>query len=333
MQADADTLSADADESALLTAVRQLKLEHPEVTAKQAHALLLESGSTQYQVAQVKRACSKAAKLLAKEPPPAEPACEIVPPACELVPPPMGSVTFVRCQACEARVKRPRVCAGCCAVCYCSPACAASDREHHAECASIARHMLRDVSITLPGDEPPWLVATGMSPTAGPRHSDVDWCDLLEAAGVHDDIYCVLCGCVSPSSPHRYVPNPLAGLVDYPAGGEHSDASPPPPPVVRSWAEYYAWRGLPPDAPVALLLTWPLTVYHCLVRLGLSTITDRPLVVHYLGPEKEVRAERSAPSAAVCAAKHLAASERAAANPRIAPAPCAKLRLRCRLPH
>ena len=270
-------------DSELLLSVRRLKLEHPDATAKQVHEMLEgeSAGSTDYYFSQVKKACSKAAKQLAKEKDPAASASV----ASELVPAPAGSVAFVRCHTCNTRVKKPRVCAGCRAVCYCGSACAAGDREHHAECSSIARHMLRDVSVTLPGDEPVWLVATGMSPTAGPRHSDVEWCDLLEAAGLHDDIYCVLCGCVSPSSPHRYLPNPLAGLVEYPSSGEQSA----PPPVVRNWEMYYAWRGLPSDAPVALLLAWPLTVYHCLVRLGLSAITDRPITVHYLGPEKEVR--------------------------------------------
>ncbi len=241
------------DESALLDAVRQLKLEHPQATVKQVHEMLLEATACGVQLAQVKKACSKAAKMLVKEPPPAGSA--YVP--AELVVPPPGSVPFVRCQMCEASVKRPRVCAGCRAVCYCGPPCAARDREHHLECARIARHMLRDVSVTLPGDEPPsWLVATGMSSTAGPCHSDLDWCGLLETAGLHDDIYCVLCGCVGPSSPHSYVPNPLAGLVEYPTGSEQPGM--PAPPVVCSWAEYYTWRGLPADAPVALLLSWPL---------------------------------------------------------------------------
>ena len=283
----------------MLSAVRQLKLEHPEATAKQVHELLGTGGSTQHQLSAVKKACSKAAKLLAKEP------SQVAPVTVKLVCPPAGSVVFLRCQLCQARVKKPQVCAGCCAVCYCSEACARKDREHLTECANTARHMACDVSVSLP-EEPAWLVATGMSPSAGPRHSDVEWCDLLEAAGLHDNIYCVLCGCVCPSSPHCYVPNPLAGLVDYPSGDEPDIQSREPPPELCSWASYYEWRGLPSDAPVALLLAWPLTVYHCLVRLGLASITDRPITIHYLGPEKEVRRaalrKAASPTATVIAA-------------------------------
>ncbi|XP_064995269.1 uncharacterized protein LOC135631483 isoform X1 [Musa acuminata AAA Group] len=57
------------------------------------------------------------------------------------------------------------------------------------------------------------------------------------------------------------------------------------------WEDYYQWRCLPLDSPVALLLHWPLTVYHCFQLLAaqgsISEVKDE-LNIHYLGPEKEL---------------------------------------------
>ncbi|EXB82663.1 Zinc finger MYND domain-containing protein 15 [Morus notabilis] len=59
---------------------------------------------------------------------------------------------------------------------------------------------------------------------------------------------------------------------------------------LSSWKEYYEWRCIPLNSPVALLLHWPLTIYHA-VRTGLgSRIFEiyEKLHIHYLGPEKEL---------------------------------------------
>ena len=106
-------------------------------------------------------------------------------------------------------------------------------------------------------------------------------CELLETLGCHDDTYGLLCGCVLPATPHRYVPVPM-GLDATTATGAAAGAVP------SSWAEYHAMRGLDPSLPLPLLLSWPLTVLHALDMVGLAHETARPLVVHYLGPEKEV---------------------------------------------
>lgn len=63
--------------------------------------------------------------------------------------------------------------------------------------------------------------------------------------------------------------------------------------VLRSWADYYSWRCLPLDSPVALLLHWPLTIYYALQLIAsrLQNIIPSPgheLRIHYLGPEKEL---------------------------------------------
>ncbi|XP_035816515.1 MYND finger family protein isoform X2 [Zea mays] len=61
--------------------------------------------------------------------------------------------------------------------------------------------------------------------------------------------------------------------------------------ALASWEAYYQWRSLPLHSPVAVLLHWPLTLYHC-VQLS-RTQTPRydgqdTLCIHYLGPEKEL---------------------------------------------
>ncbi|KAI4314263.1 hypothetical protein L6164_027190 [Bauhinia variegata] len=57
------------------------------------------------------------------------------------------------------------------------------------------------------------------------------------------------------------------------------------------WEDYYNWRSIPLDSPVALLVHWPLTIYYAAQLFGLTTlnpeITDK-LCIHYLGPEKEL---------------------------------------------
>ncbi|KAJ9563907.1 hypothetical protein OSB04_009067 [Centaurea solstitialis] len=58
-----------------------------------------------------------------------------------------------------------------------------------------------------------------------------------------------------------------------------------------SWNDYYEWRGIPLDSPVAVLLHWPLTIYQAIQvateKQLIPTTTDE-LCIHYLGPEKEL---------------------------------------------
>ncbi|KAG8663298.1 zinc finger MYND domain-containing protein 15 isoform X2 [Manihot esculenta] len=68
----------------------------------------------------------------------------------------------------------------------------------------------------------------------------------------------------------------------------------PPSPVskhLRSWLDYYEWRCIPLHSPVALVLHWPLTIYHATqvasVR-SLAVENCEELCIHYLGPEKEI---------------------------------------------
>ncbi|XP_064609845.1 zinc finger MYND domain-containing protein 15-like [Liolophura sinensis] len=77
--------------------------------------------------------------------------------------------------------------------------------------------------------------------------------------------------------------------------------SPPTTPVpltspLRDWAEYYSWRGLDVDSPVAQLLSYPLSVYYILTtclkqdnsKYFESLLRKDTLRILLLGVEKEV---------------------------------------------
>lgn len=62
---------------------------------------------------------------------------------------------------------------------------------------------------------------------------------------------------------------------------------------LESWSDYYELRQLPPSSPAALLLTFPLTLYHALVEFGsvpwtVSHMLEKPLRIDVVGAEKEL---------------------------------------------
>ncbi|KAM5566666.1 zinc finger MYND domain-containing protein 15 [Rosa sericea] len=60
---------------------------------------------------------------------------------------------------------------------------------------------------------------------------------------------------------------------------------------LTSWKEYYEWRSIPLHSPVALLLHWPITIYHATQVAGSGSWRpgiNGKLHIHYLGPEKEL---------------------------------------------
>lgn len=73
--------------------------------------------------------------------------------------------------------------------------------------------------------------------------------------------------------------------------------SPPKAPLpgqVKDWESWYEWRGLSVESPAALLMDYPLSVYHLLVNVlkvvEHARLNERgaELVVHYLGAEIEL---------------------------------------------
>ncbi len=64
-------------------------------------------------------------------------------------------------------------------------------------------------------------------------------------------------------------------------------------PILSSWEHYYRLRSLPPSSPIALLATFPLTLYYAIQRYGIVPLTvakmlDKPLKIHVVGVEKEL---------------------------------------------
>lgn len=62
---------------------------------------------------------------------------------------------------------------------------------------------------------------------------------------------------------------------------------------LSSWDEYYRLRKIPSGSPVALLLTFPLTLYYAIVQYGevpctVAQMLNRPLRIHIVGVEKEI---------------------------------------------
>ncbi|KAK4741362.1 hypothetical protein SAY87_024950 [Trapa incisa] len=57
------------------------------------------------------------------------------------------------------------------------------------------------------------------------------------------------------------------------------------------WDDYYKWRNLPLNSPVAVLLHWAMTIYHAIKLAeigGLIHKNKKELWIHVLGPEKEL---------------------------------------------
>jgi len=62
---------------------------------------------------------------------------------------------------------------------------------------------------------------------------------------------------------------------------------------IESWEEYYSLRDIPLCSPVALLCTFPLTIYRAITQYGsvpltVSKMLKRPMRIHVVGVEKEM---------------------------------------------
>jgi len=62
---------------------------------------------------------------------------------------------------------------------------------------------------------------------------------------------------------------------------------------LNSWEDYYKLRGIPMESPIALLMTFPLTIYYAIQKYGavpatVAKMLQRPMRVHVVGVEKEL---------------------------------------------
>lgn len=89
--------------------------------------------------------------------------------------------------------------------------------------------------------------------------------------------------------------NPFEALR--PEGGTALPPAPPEAPSPRtflgSWKEYYQWRGLPLGAPMAVILSYPLTTYYIITQLApqhfpeLNILNKQSLKIHVVETGKE----------------------------------------------
>ncbi|KAI3720277.1 hypothetical protein L6452_21190 [Arctium lappa] len=179
-----------------------------------------------------------------------------------------------------------RRCGGCGAVFYCSVSHQISHwRIHKEECGRLKRQMC---SVELLNDLP-------FSFTLGATYQVCEKvetrCSFLDKMGIHQ-VGIWICECSCGAS--------VALLDDFRSDKCWSLSSKLCPcrgPLsilknqLSSWNDYYEWRGIPLDSPVALLLHWPLTVYQAIQLASEKQLipkTTDELCIHYLGPEREL---------------------------------------------
>lgn len=202
-----------------------------------------------------------------------------------------GAALPRQCAACEKEVYGEQsVCCGRCrAVIYCGPSCQKQQwkETHKSVCGVFKAMMEREEELAMKIFVFPCF-------TENP-------CKWLESSGLHQKgMWRRKCNCYSNCPfgllPTKGLNSDLWGGLDR---GEYPPDSPfdareglSSPILLSGWSEYYNLRSLPLSSPVAVLLSHPLTVYHILTALSMSSknllLKGREVVVHYLGPEGEL---------------------------------------------
>ncbi|KAF3431343.1 hypothetical protein FNV43_RR26074 [Rhamnella rubrinervis] len=179
-----------------------------------------------------------------------------------------------------------RRCGRCGAVAYCSVSHQISHwSEHKEECERLEQHMKQiDVLNEFP-------FAFSQEATVEVCEKRETRCSFLSKRGIHQvGMWLYECPCgssVTSMDCSRYVSG-----WDLP--DELCPCKEPVSPIsthLCSWKEYYEWRCIPLHSPVALLLHWPLTVYHATQVAGVGSWASeisKQLKIHYVGPEKEL---------------------------------------------
>ncbi|XP_030500046.2 uncharacterized protein LOC115715329 [Cannabis sativa] len=180
-----------------------------------------------------------------------------------------------------------RRCGVCGAVAYCSASHQISHwSEHKEECERLKQHMKHIDSL----NEFPFTFSS---------HATIEVCEkretrcsLLRKWGIHQKgmwLYECQCGKSVTSFNCNSLMDYSWDLPDTMCPCNETVSSPPTK-HFSDWKEYYEWRCIPLDSPVALLLHWPLTIYHAIQTVMGNQISDtnQKLQIHYLGPEKEL---------------------------------------------
>ncbi|KAJ6313330.1 hypothetical protein OIU76_011100 [Salix suchowensis] len=187
-----------------------------------------------------------------------------------------------------------RRCGRCGAVAYCSVSHQMSHwNEHKEECERLEQQMKRADVL----NDFPFTFSQEATATSQVCEKQGSRCSFLSKRGIHQvGMWMHECCCThsKESSSSLASFDSLRSKDDgWNLSGDLCPCQDPISPIsecVSSWLDYYEWRCIPLHSPVALLLHWPLTIYHAAHIAGVwsSTVETRKLCVHYLGPEKEL---------------------------------------------
>lgn len=179
-----------------------------------------------------------------------------------------------------------RRCARCRAVAYCSVSHQISHwNDHKDECKLLEEQMnhvdeLNDFPFTFSEEA-----------TVQVLEKQETRCSFLTRRGLHRmGMWLYECDCGPSNASHNYsrVNNGWnLSKILCPCIGPTSPLSK----RLSSWKEYYKWRDIPVNSPVALLLHWPLMIYQSAQLTAMRSLTpliSNELCIHYLGPDKEI---------------------------------------------
>jgi hypothetical protein len=198
-----------------------------------------------------------------------------------------------QCAVCDKEVlgEQSLCCGQCRAVVYCSSICQKQHwKETHKSMCGLYKVMMEK--------EEELAIKIFMFPCSAEQP-----CKWLESLGIHQKgMWRRRCSCYS-HCPFGLLPvkgglwDSWGGLDDeeYPRDSpfhNHLRDGISNPILLSGWSEYYNLRSLPLSSPVADILSHPLTVYHILTALNISSknllLKGKEVILHYLGPEGEL---------------------------------------------
>lgn len=198
-----------------------------------------------------------------------------------------------QCAMCDKEVhgEQSLCCGQCRAMVYCSPICQKQHwKETHKSMCGLYKVMMEK--------EEELAMKIFMFPCAADQP-----CKWLESLDIHQKgMWRRRCSCYS-HCPFGLLPvkgglwDSWGGLddEDYPRDSpfhNHLRDGISSPILLSGWLEYYNLRSLPLSSPVADILSHPLTVYHILTALSISSknllLKGKEVILHYLGPEGEL---------------------------------------------
>lgn len=131
--------------------------------------------------------------------------------------------------------------------------------------------------------------------TAGIDAGTATMCGFLRRHGLHGrGLWRRECPCDLHQPWGTLAPASALPVSEIYAGGNPAELPAPavrsagPSAECRSWSDLYALRGLPSSCPAALLLDGPLTLYRSVMWALEDSLVPQHLVVHLLGPQREL---------------------------------------------